>query len=116
MQKQHDVAEATNDYAPEVGASEAWDKFLNLSIQGKLDMNTTTAPVASQVQSGVAQIESLEGIIDQLEKVSTMASMIARLSEDRDVRGMAAHIRQMLGGLLNDADVLRMDIESGLAA
>ncbi|VEB42994.1 Uncharacterised protein [Chromobacterium violaceum] len=45
-----------------------------------------------------------------------MASMIARLSEDRDVRGMAAHIRQMLGGLLNDADVLRMDIESGLAA
>lgn len=113
--KQPDVAEATNDYAPEVGASEALDKFLN-AIQGKLDMNTTTALIESQGKQRVEQIELLHCIGDQLDKLVTMASVIARLSEDRDIRDMAIHIKQALNGVSNDADVLRSDIETGLMA
>ncbi|MEN6082901.1 hypothetical protein [Chromobacterium piscinae] len=126
MQKQHDghlvgptpvwQDDFINGNAPVVGATEASKKFLNGLIQGKLDMENTAESTVCQGRSLADHIETLDCIGDQLDKMVTMASMIARIAEDKDIRAMAIHIKQMLNGVSNDADVLRMDIESGLAA
>lgn len=74
-------------------------------------INTVDAP-ACQGRSIADRIDTLDCIGDQLDKMVTMANMIARLAEDKDIRSMAIHIKQMLNGVSNDADVLRMDIET----
>ncbi|MDE1714945.1 hypothetical protein PWG14_20870 (plasmid) [Chromobacterium amazonense] len=105
----------TNEYAPEVAASEAWDKFLNQSIRGKLEMQSSTLNHPIQVlQDGV---EVLDIFVDQLDDLRALMSAIARLStDDNDIRGLAIHAKVLASGLHNDADVLREQIQNHLLA
>lgn len=62
-------------------------------------------------------VESLDLITVQLEDLRTLMSAIARLSaDDNDIRGLAIHAKGIAGGLHNDADVLREQIQNHILA
>lgn len=107
MNKQLEMTEA-----PTVGAVEASIEFVS-----RLKELAVTIAETQQVNQPAAvndAIFNLEYITDQLSKVSTMVSMIARLSQDADITKIATHAKQMLSSLENDADCVRESISTNV--
>ncbi|MCD0493885.1 hypothetical protein LQD23_16510 [Chromobacterium violaceum] len=104
--------------APTAGTVEASvSKILNTLIQGNFAMQYSEKTPIRQGFSLSDSVESLDLITVQLEDLRTLMSAIARLSaDDNDIRGLAIHAKGIAGGLHNDADVLREQIQNHILA